>query len=256
MSDTTGINGEGEVSKSAKFDVSRIKALSFDLDDTLWPIVPIIERAEKVSRAWLIEHYPNTQVFFDTQSVLDLRNEVFVEFPATQYDLTFLRKECIGRIFEQCGYDRSGVEDAFAVFKYERDTIDLCDDVMPFFEQLDPAMIKIALTNGNASLERTPLKDTFHTYLNAMDVKAAKPEAPMFERALSEHNLAPDEMLHIGDCLVSDIHGAAELGIPTVWMNRFARDWQEQHARPNFVVSSLNQLSHILSDNALVGIGK
>lgn len=34
-------------------NVARIRAISIDLDDTLWPIWPTIERAEGVLHAWL-----------------------------------------------------------------------------------------------------------------------------------------------------------------------------------------------------------
>lgn len=227
-------------------DFAAIRAISFDLDDTLWAIAPVIERAEQASRDWLLTHYPDTRQFFDVYTTLELRTEVFNDFPERYFDLTFLRKECIGRILESSGYDRSGVEQAFAVFKYQRDTVKLYDDVMPFFEQLAPGMIRIALTNGNASLHRTPLNDHFHTYLNAIAVSAPKPEAPMFLEALSRHDLEPHQLLHIGDDLVADIGGARGLGIPTVWVNRQSRYWNDGHSRPHIVVNSLAQLLHLL----------
>lgn len=228
-------------------DLRRIKAISFDLDDTLWAIRPVIERAERASQQWLMQHYPDTRHFFQTSDSLALRAQVFEEFPDKCYDLTFLRKECVGRILEQSGYDRSGVEPAFAVFFKARNEFDIYDDVLPFFATLNPQIICIALTNGNASLEQTPLKDQFHTYLNAIKVKAAKPAAPMFEEALSRHELNPDEMLHVGDCLIADIGGAMEAGIPTVWVNRFSREWADPHHRPHFVVNNFTQLTHLLN---------
>ncbi len=38
--------------------------------------------------------------------------------------------------------------------------------------------------------------------------------------ALKKVNLQPDEVVHIGDSLSSDIKGASALGINTVWINR------------------------------------
>jgi len=134
----------------SNIDLSSIKALSFDLDDTLWSIYPIIMQAEKASRDWLLEHYPNTSEFFAENSVLDLRSEVYADYPDRHHDLSFLRKECIGRIFEATGYTRDGVDDAFAVFKHARDTIDLFEDVMPFFNRIKSNVPLLALTNGNA----------------------------------------------------------------------------------------------------------
>ena len=44
----------------AGLDVSRIRAITLDLDDTLWPIWPTITRAENVLQAWLADHAPAT----------------------------------------------------------------------------------------------------------------------------------------------------------------------------------------------------
>ncbi|MEM7083817.1 MAG: HAD-IA family hydrolase [Pseudomonadota bacterium] len=233
---------------SNRVDLSRIKALSFDLDDTLWAIMPIIHQAEKASRDWLLDHYPDTASFFATQSVLSLREAVLADYPDRHHDLSFLRKECIGRVLEDAGYTREGVDGAFEAFCYARNTIELFDDVVPFFDEFASRYVFLALTNGNASVARTPLKDTFDTYLNAIKVGAAKPEPIMFETALAAHTLAPDEMLHIGDDLYSDVQGAAQLAIPTVWVNRFGRPWlAESDVRPDFVINSLTQLGHILA---------
>ena len=35
-----------------------IQAVLFDLDDTLWPIVPVIRHAEQTLHDWLLQHVP------------------------------------------------------------------------------------------------------------------------------------------------------------------------------------------------------
>lgn len=52
------------------------------------------------------------------------------------------------------------------------------------------------------------------------DARSYKPRAEIFEMALKKVNLQPDEVVHIGDSLSSDIKGASALGINTVWINR------------------------------------
>ena len=42
----------------SQLDVKRISAISLDLDDTLWPVWPAIERAERVLHAWLVKEAP------------------------------------------------------------------------------------------------------------------------------------------------------------------------------------------------------
>lgn len=42
----------------------------------------------------------------------------------------------------------------------------------------------------------------------------------MFEYALNITGLTPEEVVHIGDSLGSDIKGAYSVGIDTIWINR------------------------------------
>lgn len=55
------------------------------------------------------------------------------------------------------------------------------------------------------------------------DAKAYKPRSELFEYALKATGLCPDQVIHIGDSLSSDIKGAAALGIPAIWVNRSHR---------------------------------
>jgi FMN hydrolase / 5-amino-6-(5-phospho-D-ribitylamino)uracil phosphatase len=50
--------------------IENIKAISLDLDDTLWPILPVLERAEKALLDWLGEHAPMTAAMFAAPTAL------------------------------------------------------------------------------------------------------------------------------------------------------------------------------------------
>ena len=41
-----------------------VRAITLDLDDTIWPIAPVIVRAENALGAWLREHAPRTAELF------------------------------------------------------------------------------------------------------------------------------------------------------------------------------------------------
>lgn len=56
------------------------------------------------------------------------------------------------------------------------------------------------------------------------DAKAYKPRKELFEFALKGAELSPDEVLHIGDSLSSDINGASSVGINAIWINRNNRE--------------------------------
>lgn len=56
------------------------------------------------------------------------------------------------------------------------------------------------------------------------DARSYKPRRELFELALQKTGLKPDEVIHIGDSISSDVKGASELGINALWLNRFGKN--------------------------------
>lgn len=55
------------------------------------------------------------------------------------------------------------------------------------------------------------------------DARAYKPRRELFELALGKTEFKPEEVIHIGDSISSDVKGASALGIRTLWLNRFGK---------------------------------
>src|SRR6478672_10133107 len=87
-------------------DLARIRAVTLDLDDTLWPIWPTIERAEAVLLQWMAEHAPATaQLFKNTEALRAIRNQMVNLRPDLAHDLSALRRESIRLALTQAGDD-------------------------------------------------------------------------------------------------------------------------------------------------------
>lgn len=59
------------------------------------------------------------------------------------------------------------------------------------------------------------------------DAKSYKPRKELFELALKSTGLKPEEVIHIGDSLSSDVKGASEVSIRAIWVNRSGREVPE-----------------------------
>lgn len=59
------------------------------------------------------------------------------------------------------------------------------------------------------------------------DARSYKPRKELFEYALEKTGLSPDEVVHIGDSLSSDVKGASSVGIKAIWVNRGNREVPE-----------------------------
>jgi putative hydrolase of the HAD superfamily len=121
--------------------------------------------------------------------------------------------------------------------------------VVSSLEQLKQNYLLVAVSNGNAQVEKTPLKGLFHAAFMAEQVGAAKPHPALFQTSVEQFGLSPDECLHVGDDPVRDIEAAANFGMKTAWMNRHGDDWVSHIAGPDIVLSDLNDLLVISNAN-------
>ena len=56
------------------------------------------------------------------------------------------------------------------------------------------------------------------------DAMSYKPRPELFKLALRETGLQPEEVIHIGDSVSSDVKGATAVGIKALWLNRFGKE--------------------------------
>lgn len=224
-----------------------IRTITLDLDDTLWEIHPVIKRAEQRLYAWMDEHYPRITEQFAPEDIGAVRSEVVAEFRDRLHDLTFLRRTILARIGEAAGYDSAYVDDAFAVFDEARNDVTLFPEARPALVALRERFVLIAVTNGNANLEKIGIRDLFDGVVSAAMAGAAKPERPIFDMAVEAGGASAGQTLHVGDHPLYDVHGARNAGLRAVWVNRNGDQWPEDYPQPNAEVQHVGELSGLLS---------
>lgn len=227
-----------------------IRTITLDLDDTLWEITPVIRRAEARLRDWLAERYPRIVDMHQPEDVVELRARVVAEFQERSHDLTFIRRMVLARMGVAAGYADDFVDQAFDVFDTERNTLELFPEVRPALESLASRYKLVAVTNGNARLERIGIDHLFHAVVSARSAGAAKPARPIFDAAVSAGGAAAHETLHVGDHPEFDVDGARAAGLVAVWLNRNGHEWPESLEPPDRTISDLSELDEMLAGPA------
>lgn len=231
----------------AGLDVGRIRAITLDLDDTLWPIWPTIKRAENTLQAWLDQHAPATAALGRDQDTLRAARNRMVELrPDLMHDMSALRRESIRMLLNLAGEDPALAEPAFEVFFAERHRVELFDDALPMLEFLASRYPVVAVSNGNADVHRVGLGAHFHASLNAHGFGVPKPEARIFHAAAEAAGVAPDQVLHIGDDAHLDGVGALNAGMQFAWVNREGHTWDHAPLVPHITVNNLLALCQAL----------
>lgn len=223
-----------------------IRTITLDLDDTLWPIYPVIKRAEECLHAWIAEHYPRITEAFTPAELEALRVEVLEEFSDRTHDLTFVRRKVLARMGKTAGYGESYVDEAFAVFERERNNVTLFPEVRPALTKLQERFVLIAVTNGNADLERIGIRDLFDGVVSAAVAGAAKPARPIFDMAVAAGGATATQTLHVGDHPLYDVRGARDAGLQAIWVNRNGDEWPGEYPEPDAEVRHIGELFDLL----------
>ncbi len=226
--------------------MQHIRAISLDLDDTLWPLGPVIARAELAVHAWFAAHYPRVAEQFSIDDMRAVRRRVAADFPGREHDLPLLRRAAFRHLAREAGYADDLADAAFAAFQRVRNQVEPFADVRPALERLARRAPLVALTNGTADLGVIGLREYFVAVVTAIDAGAAKPDARAFRSVGTRLGLAPGVILHAGDDPHLDVEGARAAGLLAVWVNRAGHAWPGELAPATHAVADLHALADLL----------
>jgi len=223
-----------------------LRAVSLDLDNTLWDTPPVLVRAEAVLRDWLVTHCPGIASRYDTAALARLRFAVACEQPARAHDLSFLRTEALRRAARAAGYDEAVAARAFAVFLTARNELVPFDEVPDALRRLAARLPLYALSNGNACVWRVGLGRHFRAAIDAAAAGAAKPDPRIFARLVEVAAVPAGALLHVGDDADADVAGARAAGLRSAWLNRSGARWPATLPPPDYELADLDALVRLV----------
>jgi len=226
-----------------------IKLISFDLDNTLWDNNPVLLRAEQACYDHLHLHAPLLTARYTLNELAGLRMAMMAETPQLAAQVSKVRKLALQKALEEISYDAgkipSLVEETFRKFHDERNKVNLFPQTIPLLEHLGKNYSLASITNGNSDLNKIGIAGFFDFSLSAEKIGAKKPRPNIFHAALHKADIAPHEMIHVGDHHDDDVFGAQQLGIHTIWFNPQQLRWEDQSDKmpPTATVFCLSEIA-------------
>ncbi|QEA38517.1 HAD family hydrolase [Pistricoccus aurantiacus] len=216
-----------------------LKALTFDLDDTLWDNSGVMEATEHGHYAWLDkalleELLPDNDLTdplalgrfterFPLSAYQARRREVAGREPLRRGDFTWVRRQSLLELLEQHGLPRQTAEywagAAMHRFMTLRHELTPYPEVDAMLAALSQRYRLGAITNGNVELARLPLARHFDVSIAAGEMLAPKPDPRPFLAALARLASRPSEALHVGDSWQHDVLPAQRLGMRVAWID-------------------------------------
>ena len=228
-----------------------IRAISFDLDDTLYDNRPVIENAEQ----WMVEHMRDqylASAMYDRAWWLQLKHELQKADPSLHDDVSRCRLMML-----EVGLQRGGmpIEEAqaeakrcFAEFLEVRSRVTVPDASIEVLKQLSRHFPLVVITNGNVLLDRIGLDGHFKHVLKAGNGRKMKPAPDMFRIMAAQLKLKPQQILHVGDDVTTDVFGAIRNGYQAAWVNAQGQDWRTLHTLPHLMLQDIRDLLKLLPE--------
>ena len=227
------------------------KALSFDLDDTLYDNHPIIKKAESDFILYLNKRHSELSELTQRQWLL-YKSHLAKEDPALKEDVSLWRLAILKRIMVIYGIPEfkaiEYTKQAFAKFLQLRSDFIVPEKSIKLLQKLALTYPVIAITNGNVDERQIGLHDKFKFILKAGNGLKAKPQGDLFIEAARRLNIEVSDILHIGDHLVSDVYGAQNSGAQAVWFNPDKQSLNSAILLPTVEINCLDQLYSFITE--------
>ena len=225
-----------------------IRLITFDLDNTLWPVDEVIRRAEQRCVHWITENHPDLGI--TAARIRAIRDHLLGTREPYRHNFSALRRDAIRQAFREAGYSDADTtapaEEAFQVFMEARNEVVFFPGALEVLEALADTYALGALSNGNADLDRIGIGELFAFHHSAESVGRRKPEPDMFHAALKSARVAPEKALHVGDHPVEDVDAARRHGFHAIWANLLNADWPAELEEHPHRIHNLHELTELL----------
>lgn len=211
-------------------DLSEVRFIGFDADQTLWNFVVGMRRAidavvTEIQKLASMSVPPMT-----AERLREIRDEL-VERDGEQLDLSRVRWLAFEQALREVQLPTDGLTKRLydIYFANRSRPEDLYEDTNQVLERLNAAGYRLGvLTNGNGDLNEYGVAEVFEGVFRAEQIGCAKPDQRYFAAVQEAIRLEPHEILLVGDSLEHDVRAAQEAGWHALWVNRSGEatpDW-------------------------------
>ena len=233
------------------------KAISFDLDDTLYNNRPIMLAIEKKMVSYFAEILPTHELNFNRRYWASFRHQAIHDNNDLNHDVVQVRFESYRLGFLALNMsENEAVKQAQAALDYFillRSDFTVPKPSHELLASLSQKFPLVAISNGNVDTKALGIAQYFQYIYHAgfqenMDKQLLKqkPAIDMFSLVCQQLAIKSEELLHVGDCGFADIHGALNAGCQTAWLPLYGVGKPLQQL-PHIELINLQELNNLLS---------
>lgn len=231
--------------------IGTIKAITFDLDDTLYDNSTIVDSAE-IALIKVLQQYDElhditlARFNHEKQVVLSIHPEIYHDVVAWRIETM---RYMIKKVTSSEARINQIIDDGMANFNVWRHKINVPQATHALLTKLMLKYPLAIISNGNVEIEKIGLNNYFQFALRGGANGRSKPYPEIFDLASQKLNIPTNQILHVGDDLLADISGAINIGMQACWINIFGQDiYHLTNARclPHVEITQLSELNNLL----------
>ncbi|MEF8851639.1 MAG: HAD family hydrolase [Haloarculaceae archaeon] len=216
-----------------------VDAVLFDLDDT---VCTYRRSADDVLD--IAFERVGVEPLFDAQEYVARLDE----FAEDGDDIRDTRRASFAAFAAEAGYDRTVGEEIADIYTDERDqsNVEFLPGAREALDTLSDYRVGM-VTDGDPWMQSQKLAslgvdERFEVVVHGGHDAPYKPNAEPFHVALGELGVDPENAVHVGNSLESDVRGALAAGLRAVWVPRGDPD-PDPDPRPTYVCETLGEVA-------------
>lgn len=224
-----------------------IKAVSFDVDGTLWDFEEVMRRSLHYVLKELRKFDLTAAGMLDVEKMIEIRDKVANELKGKVTNLEKVRLEAFRQTLREVGRPNNALASHLnqVFFKHRFEDAKLFDDVLSTLKALRAKYTIGIVSNGTGYPHQSGLENIFQFLVFSQDCDIEKPDPRIFQIAMKKAECSSKQLLHVGDSLQDDVMGALKAGIRCVWLNR-KQEKNNLNLKIDYEISSLLKLLEIL----------
>jgi HAD superfamily hydrolase (TIGR01549 family) len=225
--------------------MTSVEAVLLDIDDTILEyrrktgdLLPISFERVGVEPFFTVEEYHDRYSEFaeESENMLDLRERVFAAFASER------------------GHDPEVGREVARAYDSERDhgNVRFLTGAREAVETLAERGPLAAVTNGAPEMQSKKLAsldihDHFDAIVYAGYDAPAKPDPAPFNEVLDTLDVSPEQTIHVGNSLTSDVAGAKNAGVRAAWLANGSEVTPDSESpEPDYVLTTMAELPDLL----------
>ncbi|ALO33329.1 HAD family hydrolase [Colwellia sp. MT41] len=248
--------------------LTTIKAISFDLDDTLYNNRPVMLAIEKQMLQYFTERFalllpelvPKLKPIFNRRFWAPYRQQALAATPDLSHDVVRVRYETyrLGLLAHNVSAE-DAVQEAQAgldFFISLRSDFTVPKASHELLASLSKEFPLVAISNGNVNTKTLGIAHYFQHIYHAGFQRGTnhgesghllrqKPAADMFTLVCQQLTIPMEQLLHVGDCGFADIYGALNAGCQTAWLPQYGVGKKLQQL-PHIELTQVSELLQLL----------